>query len=168
METREREAETMNSHAALAERQGPRPATSPVIPHRQLDQNAPANLQEALWEYMRNLPRVETGPSLISVPGARATFVADGCELGPACACMIGREFAHIHPPSDGSLHVTLPNGLREEAIAKGWAEPHPLAGTDKAPETVVMLYGPRDAAEFAVIWSLVEASHGFACGRSG
>ena len=153
----------------LPMRNGPKPKTSfPGIPHTQLDQLAPHGLQEALWGRMSSLAGIETGQSLISVPGARATFLREGCAGHAQGGCMIGREFAHIHPPHDGSLHVTLPDEIRADAIAKGWAEPHPLAGTDKAPDTVVMLYGPRDTEEFEVIWSLVQASHRFALGQDG
>jgi hypothetical protein len=33
---------------------------------------------------------------------------------------MIGREFAHIHPVPDGSLHAALPPEVAEEAVEKG------------------------------------------------
>ena len=112
-------------------RAGSKPATSNVIPHRQLDQIAPEALQEALWQRMRALPQIETGDSLISVPGARAIFITGACANHADGGCMIDREFAHIHPAEDGSLHLTLPAQIRDDAIAKGWAEPHPLAGTD-------------------------------------
>ena len=80
---------------------------------------------------------------------------------------MIEREFAHIHPHHDGSLHLTLPEDIRKDAIAKGWAEPHPLAATGRVPATVVMVYGPRTSEELETIWALVLASQDFALGRS-
>jgi len=40
----------------LPKRIGTKPATSSVIPHRQLDQNAPEVLQETLWQRMRAMP----------------------------------------------------------------------------------------------------------------
>ncbi len=149
----------------LATRPGPKPKTTPTNPHVQLDQNAPAELQELLWRLMSGLAHVETGPSLVSVPGARATSLVEGCGCGPDGACMIGREFAHLHPADDGSLHLTLPRALRTDAIAKGWAEPHALVGTGRVPDTVVMVYGPRTADELETVWSLVQASHRFALG---
>ena len=30
---------------------------------------------------------------------------------------MFGKEFAHIHPPSDGSLHMTLPPDMVPQVI---------------------------------------------------
>lgn len=75
---------------------------------------------------------------------------------------MVGYEFAHLHPPVDGSLHVCLPRPIVATAIEAGWAEPHVMArlmGTD----SLVMLYGPRDKDELAVIMGLIDASLAFA-----
>jgi hypothetical protein len=152
---------------SLPARKGPRPRTTPINPHSQLDQNAPVDLQNVLWERMRALPHVETGPTRISVSGARAVHLPADRGAGPALAFMVEREFAHIHPASDGSLHLTLPDDIRTDAVAKGWAEPHPLVPKGRVPATVVMVYGPRDAEELETVWSLVVASHDFAIGRT-
>ena len=147
----------------LSYREGPRPNTTPTNPHRQLDQNAPAGLQERLWRKMRDLPQVTTGDSLVSVPGARALHLSknhsDHC---PACF-MKDAEFAHLHPLDDGSLHLTLPSEWRAEAQARGWTEPHPLAAHGIVPESIVMLYGPRNETEFEIVWHLVQVSHAYA-----
>lgn len=79
-------------------RAGPRPRTTPTNPHTQLDQNAPADLQERIFELARSLSGVTTGPSAISVPGARA-FCLPGCTEARRDRFMIDCEFAHIHPP---------------------------------------------------------------------
>jgi phospholipase/carboxylesterase len=63
----------------------------------------------------------------------------------------VGGEFAHLHPHSDGSLHLTLPRDLAEEVVAKGWGEPHVVVGW-----ATLMVYGPRDPAELKVVWSIV------------
>ena len=76
------------------------------MPHQQLDQNAPAEMQELLFERIRRLPGVSVAPSKISVPGARA-FVLEAPADRPE-AFMVGGEFAHLHPPTDGSLHLML------------------------------------------------------------
>ncbi|GAA3689446.1 hypothetical protein GCM10022224_063630 [Nonomuraea antimicrobica] len=47
-----------------------------------------------------------------------------------------------------------------------GWAEPHPLVHEGRCPPTLVMLYGPRDEDELAVVWELVRRSHAFASGK--
>lgn len=76
---------------------------------------------------------------------------------------MIEREFAHLHPSPDHSLHAMLPVEVARAAIDAGWAELHPVARMGLLPPTAVMLYAPRDLEELAVIERLVEASHRFA-----
>jgi phospholipase/carboxylesterase len=114
------------------------------------------------------LPGVQERPSLISVPGARALWLQEDEPAGPPEAFMVGREFAHIHPLPDGSLHMVLPADWVEEAVRKGWAEPHPLARSGYIPATVVMVYGPRDAQELEVVMVLLRASHGTARSHDG
>jgi hypothetical protein len=73
---------------------------------------------------------------------------------------MVGTEFAHLHGPEDGSLHMALPADVARQAIDRGWAELHPLARAGRLPETLVMVYGPRDSDELETVWSLVTASY--------
>lgn len=154
------------SRYSSARRAGPRPKTTPTNPHTQLDQIAPVDMQERVFELASRLDGVIIGKSLVSVPGARAFHLPDahatfGCF-------MIEHEFAHIHPPSDGSLHMTLPPSIVDRAVEQGWAERHPLAGKHGFPENIVMVYGPRDEAELRVVTSLVHASHQHARGVEG
>lgn len=148
---------------SLPTRSGPRPKTTPTNPHTQLDQIAPEDLQGEMAEFMFGLTCVEETPSRISVPGARAMWLHESCATGPDSAFMIGREFCHLHPPSDGSLHLNLPLDVGKVAIEKGWAENHPMAIRGIIPMNVVMVYGPRDREELAVVKWLIEASHAFA-----
>ncbi|MEM1334843.1 MAG: luciferase family protein [Actinomycetota bacterium] len=147
----------------LPMRLGPRPATTPTNPHTQLEQNAPEHLQHRVAQHMFSLDCVEEATSLISVPGARAAVLGNGCAEGPADAFMVAREFCHIHPTSDGSLHLNLPMDIGRHAIERGWAEQHPLAARGIVPSTVVMVYGPRDESELDIVQRLVSASHQFA-----
>ncbi len=78
---------------------------------------------------------------------------------------MIGREFTHLHPVPDRSLHVMVPQLLAEQLIAAGWGELHPVARTGLLPRTAIMVYAPRDDLEVAVVARIVEASHAFASG---
>ena len=71
------------------------------------------------------------------------------------------REFAHIHPAGDGSLHLALPAGVREEARGKGWGEPHPISGT-------LLLFGPRDEIELETVWQILLVSYRYALGDLG
>jgi hypothetical protein len=81
---------------------------------------------------------------------------------------MIGREFAHLHPLPDGSLHVALPPGVASQAIERGWAEVHPVARLGLVPENVVMIYAPRDDAEAEIVLDLVRSALAFAGGEQG
>ncbi len=145
----------------LARREGPRPATrrEEGAPHAQLSQNAPYELQEKLFELARSLEGVFTGESLVSVPGARALFLEESLAAGPEEAFQAGREFAHIHPEHDGSLHLTLPLAMGREVEEKGWGEPHPVSPS-------MMIYGPRDEAELEIVRQLLLASYRFAKGE--
>jgi len=150
--------------APLPARAGDRPRTTPTNPHTQLDQQpADPRWVEELAERVFALPGVHEAPSRISVPGARALVLAPGEPTGPAEAFLIEREFAHLHPAPDHSLHAMLPEETAREAIEAGWAEPHPVALRGLIPPTAVMLYAPRDEAELDVIERLVRASHAFA-----
>jgi phospholipase/carboxylesterase len=152
----------MNHSLISRKRAGPRPRTTSTNPHTQLDQNAPADMQEKLFEIGQSLAGVRVGRSLVSVPGARA-FHLSGCTHQRDDAFMIECEFAHLHPPHDGSLHMTLPPDLVESVIANGWAERHPLAGKFGLPDNIVMIYGPRDDDELMVVADLLHASHRWA-----
>ncbi|GAB6876647.1 luciferase domain-containing protein [Thermaerobacter litoralis] len=158
-------AVSMPAIDSLPERRGPRPRTTPANPHQQLDQNAPPGLQEALFERARALPGVRVGPSGISVPGARAFILDEELAAGAPEAFMIGREFAHLHPPYDGSLHLMLPEATARVVAAKGWGELHPVARRGWLPPTAMMVYGPRDDDELEVVWTILQASYAFARG---
>jgi hypothetical protein len=154
---------------ALPHRRGPKPATHLGLPHQQLDQQPPDDqLRDALAERVFALPGVADEPSGISVPGARALVLDPALAVGPPQAFLVGREFAHLHPGEDQSLHLALPEPMAEAACAAGWAELHPLARTGEAPRTLVMVFAPRDASEVDVVARLVEESYRFASAADG
>jgi phospholipase/carboxylesterase len=103
------------------ERSGPAPEITGPAPHGQLTQIAPIMLQEELWARMRALPYAYLAPILVSVSHARALFVADGIGDAPAEAFQEGREFAHLHPHHDGSLHLALPEPVKDRVEESGW-----------------------------------------------
>ena len=149
----------------LPTRPGPRPTTTPTNPHTQLDQQPDGTEQrDRLAAAVFSLPAVREQESRISVPGARALWLDEGAD-GPPEAFMIEREFAHLHPGRDQSLHMMLPLPVAEAAIAAGWAELHPVARRGLLAPTAVMVYAPRDDAERAVVEELVGISHAFARG---
>jgi hypothetical protein len=78
---------------------------------------------------------------------------------GPKDAFVRRTEFGHLHPPHDGSLHLTLPAAERQDLIERGWAEPHPRASS------TIMVYGPRNDAELDVVWEIVQRAYERAAG---
>ncbi|MGB1340179.1 MAG: hypothetical protein ACPG5H_07900, partial [Cycloclasticus pugetii] len=69
------------------------------------------------------------------------------------------REFAHIHPAYDGSLHMALSEEDFKTVIDKQWGERHPLAGKGPIPETIALVYAPRDIEEIDTVMKIVNAS---------
>lgn len=145
----------------LPRRKGPKPVTSLGMPHQQLDQQPDQQrLRDALAQRVFALPDVVERPSGVSVPGARALVLEEDAAHGPDDAFMVGREFAHLHPPPDQSLHMALPRDIAQAAIDAGWAEPHPLAARMHGSSIAVMVFAPRTDDEVDVVARLVEASY--------
>ncbi|TDC38622.1 luciferase family protein [Micromonospora sp. KC213] len=153
----------MSIRTELPARQGPRPRTGPAIPHQQLSQIAPVELQDELWRRMTTLEGVVTGPSGISFPDTRALHLRPAPNSPEIERFLIGSEFAHLHGPADGSLHLCLPHDVVAEVERQGWGELHPIARDGKRPATLLMLFGPRDTNELKIVWKLVQVSHHFA-----
>ena len=149
----------------LPSRAGQRPTVSWTIPQEQRSDNAPVDLQEKLFARISSLAGVSTSQSVISVPGARGLMIKPEPDA-PKDAFLVpsAGEFAHQHPSHDGSLHLALPPQLAADAVAKGWAVAHPLAGIRLA-RGMVMVYGPRDENELHVVAAMVETSHAYATG---
>ena len=151
----------MESTRTLPTRRGPRPDTIGPRPHAQVSEPSPPDIHRQLAERAQTLPRVRAAGSLVSVPGALAFVLEEGAAGGPPEAFQAGREFAHLHPEEDGSLHMTLPTEVAAKAYEKGWGEPHPRSGTP-------LIYAPRDEDELEVVWQLLRASYEFAAGPEG
>ncbi|KAB7745768.1 phospholipase [Nostocoides sp. F2B08] len=151
---------------SLSARTGVRPEVFTDIPQQQLTQNAPEDLQEELFTRVAALPEVAGGASQISVPGARAFRLPDGRGPDDAYLVPAAREFAHLHPGYDGSLHLALPPEQAADVVAKGWGVPHMWAGT-RLSAGFVMVFGPRDREELQTVAGIVEASHAYASGTA-
>lgn len=153
----------MNASSFPPTRAGPRPRTTPHAPHSQIDQLPPRDasraLSLALIADLASLPGTSTGGSLRAPPGTVGFHLDVEHACGAEHAFLLGREFAHVHVEDDGSLHAVLPEPLRTQAIAAGWAEPHPFAGRPTVSSDTVMIYAPRDEAEVAVVAGLVRRS---------
>ena len=149
----------------LPPRAGDKPKTTSTNPHQQLSQNPGPEVHELLLSKAFAFPQVERRPSAISVPGAQALWLSEEVAGARPDAFLIGREFAHVHPPYDGSMHMMLPPLAVEELLEKGWGEPHPMARRGLIPPTAVMVYAPRDVAEVETVLKIVAASYHFARG---
>ncbi len=156
----------MSTSINLPHRQGPRPKTTETNPHQQLDQHTNSAIIEGLTRRAFSLPDVEEHPSAISVPGARALWLKPGVPVNNPIAIFIAREFAHLHPLPDGSMHMALPLDVAQEAIDKGWAEHHPMVQAGMIPGNYVMVYAPRTLAEQQTVYRLLLESYKFAGGR--
>lgn len=147
-------------------RSGPPPRTSGVLPHKQLDQWPPAAIIERLVDRSLRLPHVRVRQSRMAAPETRALWVPDERALGPGEAFIDGHEFCHLHAPPEGSLHLTLPREVRSQILQLGWAELHLLVRAGFLPESLVLVYAPRNDSELEAVLSLVEISCQFAQGR--
>ena len=141
-------------------RPGPAPEVVGPAPHAQRSQIAPVMVQEELWTRMRALPYVYMAPTLVSVTHARALHLPEGIGSAPPERFQGGREFAHLHPHHDGSLHLSLPRWARAAAARSGWGLPHPV-------QDAFLVFGPRDQAELEIVWLLVRISHAWAMGET-
>jgi hypothetical protein len=148
---------------ALPARVGSRPRTPPVFPHLQLDQWPPPEIAQTLVESSLALENVRSKESRMATPQSLALWLPDRFAGGPGDAFIDGHEFCHLHPLPHGSIHLTLPNPLRDQAISLGWAEPHPITRAGVMPKTLVMVYAPRDSQELAVVLYLIWSSCRFA-----
>lgn len=156
----------------LPGREGERPLVPGfVAPQRQVTGRGPRSA-----EMRRRLAGLQdevagANPSLVFVDGSRlegrgcpALWLAVSRERQlPAYVRKTKGEFAHVHP--EGTMHVTLSLVDAEEVVRRGWGERHPLSGVRGFwPLSYVLVYAPRDDAEFEVCRKVVEASVRFVC----
>jgi luciferase-like monooxygenase len=146
-------------------RLGPRPQSCLTLPHVQLDQWPPPSIAEELLGQCLTLPNVRPQQSRMAAPDCHALSLPDEFSVGPPTAFIVDHEFCHLHPLPDSSIHLTLPKEVRERAIRRGWAEPHLISRAGILPETLVMVYAPRNSDELAVVVQMVWQSYQFARG---
>jgi hypothetical protein len=137
----------------LPRRGGSAPLTAGPGPSEQLTQNAPAVLQAMLSRRVLALPGVWSGAAGSCVSGSQSWRLLPSIGRGPPTAFITDTEFAHAHPPYDGSMHLMLSTSLASAAIAAGWGERNWASDA-------VLIYGPRDQGELTVIWHLVRCSY--------
>jgi hypothetical protein len=156
----------LESVKALPKRSGPPPKMTAANPQEQLEQ-FPENwgVIEELTAYAFSLADVKEMPTQIAPPGSRAmTLYAQDATTNRA-AFMVDLEFAHIHNPPIGSMHLTLPIAIREAAIERGWALRHPLAIKAMVSPDIVFVFAPRTTEELKAASLLLRVSHAYAKG---
>lgn len=151
----------------LPARKGPPPRMTATNPQEQLEQfPGDWRLVEALGDFAFALPGVEERPTQVAPDGSRALTLRPGLPANRA-AFLVAREFAHVHNPPVGSMHMTLPSPYRELALEKGWILRHPFAIRHLGPPDAVFVFAPRDEEELQWAKLLVEVSHAWAFGST-
>lgn len=165
----------------IPQRAGARPdVPGYVAPQRQMDQRPadPDAVRRRMTAFLealaaRNPAALRTRPSRLEGVGTPALWVG-GCgpagegEEGlskedlPPFMRGLGGETAHVHP--ECSSHVTLSMADAEEVVRKGWAERHRLSGLGPLPWAYVLVYAPRDNAEFEVWADIMRAGVRYVC----
>jgi phospholipase/carboxylesterase len=120
----------------------------------------------ALLEHCTNLPHIAVQQSRMGLPDTLALRVVDKFAHGAPEAFIDDHEFCHVHALPEGGIHLALPDQVRHQAIRLGWVESHPAAGLSILPETLVLVYAPRDAQEMNIALGFVKISLAFAEGR--
>jgi phospholipase/carboxylesterase len=150
----------------LPPRIGPRPRTRPALPHIQLEQWPTPEISQELLARSLELPFVRPRQSRMASPESLALALPDRLARGPAESFIDAHEFCHIHPLPEGSIHLTLPIELRTSAIVMGWGEQHPASRIGVMPDSLLMIYAPRDPWELTVVLQLISSSYQYArCG---
>jgi len=157
--------EIPNLPCELSTRRGVPPRTTRVLPHLQLDQFPPVEIAGQLIERSLALPYVRCRQSRMADPKTWALWLPDEFAAGPADAFIDGHEFCLLHPLPESSIHLTLPEDLRETAIRLGWAEPHPASYLGLVPPTLVLVYAPQNSSELNSVLQLIRDSYEFARG---
>lgn len=132
----------------------------------QRDQRSAPTMWVAVWDSLRSVPGVIAGSSATGEDAARAVLVPSvinpvaGTSFAPAGLPL---EPAHLHSPADTSIHLVLPHARAALVVAQRWARPCPLAvhGTE------LIVFGPRDEAELAIVAGLARESVMWALARN-
>ncbi|MBW0105598.1 alpha/beta hydrolase [Pseudonocardia sp. KRD291] len=91
-------------------------------------------------------------PDWPTVPGGRLAARAGAPpEVGP--------DGPPFRLGTEEGLHLVLPDELAYDAVLKGWAAAHPLAGV-RTGSGAVLVPGPRDDAETAIVDGITAAAH--------
>lgn len=157
---------------SLDPRAGPRPTVLGIIPHRQINQQAPEHIFTLLNATLDNL--ANRYPHLLEMKTScfeshsRGLFSKKPLQHKGHTTC--GGEICHMHSV-DGSMHLTLHPDDAARVIDAGWGERHPLAvgwhGYGKfLNESFVLVYAPRNEDEVKTVVEIVKAAMGWVSGE--
>lgn len=118
-----------------------------------------------MFELWRTADR---GASQRAVAGTVGLYIpASDSKATDPDSFLLGNEFAHHHPESDGGLHLVLPPAWHGAALENGWAIPHTFAGRPTVSQWTVLVFAPRDERERKVVGRLIQAAEAFARGAA-
>ena len=140
----------------LPTRVGEPPDTTVGLPQLPLSSSP----DPGLWDRIVGLGT--PADAIIGPPGTRSLLLPGAA--GPPGAFLHGSEFAHLH--SDGSLHLCLPPALAYDALVKGWALAHPLAGV-RLSAGLVLVPAPRNGTERETVTAMVAAARRYAAAET-
>ena len=144
-------------------RDGTRPELSTEGPQRQLTQQSSAELWGRLVCEAMKLPGVIEGHSAVSPASSRALFLAEIRDVATPETSLASPEErlepVHLHAVDDTSSHLCLPRGRAAQVIAAGWAVPHQYGDFG----TELLVFGPRDGRELAIVLGFIQESLDFA-----
>ncbi|RFU76403.1 hypothetical protein TARUN_5845 [Trichoderma arundinaceum] len=150
----------------LAQRRGERPVIpNYVAPQRQATEKGDEALFNRMNNYLsdvssRHPEALAVKPSGLESRDIHALWLAS-TPLPKYLAKGTKGEIVHVH--TEASSHMILSLADAEEAMAKGWAELHPLSGVmGWIPLSYVMIYAPRDEEEFGIWTKFVDAAVAF------
>ncbi|ETT35891.1 hypothetical protein C162_29114 [Paenibacillus sp. FSL R7-269] len=153
----------------LPYREGERPRIGVhPVPHRQLDQRPDQEIRQLLQRTFDDY--VHAHPTTIHFVKSYYEKRNDAITLreeinGHPVSKITCGEIAHIHP-DDSSMHMVFSPSDASEVITKGWGERHSLSGSPilGLPDTYLMIYAPRNAAEVDIVRRLVDGAVQHVC----
>ncbi|WP_390925008.1 hypothetical protein [Paenibacillus xylanexedens] len=153
----------------LPYREGNRPKIGVhPVPHRQLDQRPNQEVRELLQrtfdDYVKDhQTKIHFVKSYYEKRNDAITL-REEIEGHPVSKITCG-EIAHIHP-DDSSMHMVFSPTDSSEVIRKGWGERHSLSGSPilGLPDTYLLIYAPRNAAEVDIVRRLVDGAVQHVC----
>lgn len=159
-------------------RSGVRPdVPSYVIPQRQMTEQAPAFMlakQEAFIAAVvtANASLLRLEPSMLEGRTYNALWLAvdDDVSDGGIPPMLRRTKGEFLHPHREGSSHGIFSLTDAARLIELGWAERHPLTGSQTAfglPWSYVLIYAPRDEEDLAVWKNIIMAAVRFVAAAS-